>query len=299
MGRRNRTSSDSLDLLLDTICNTFGGVLFISLLVTIMLNMSSDSAPLEPPSADAQAALETAQDQLEKAKHDVQVVQAALEEQQRLVRRFADPTIRSTASQLTTSQQALARQLSQHQQNLTDAAKNQAKVNEVAREVRSLEEARRAAQEQLRLAQEALAEEVSRRERTISLPKLRETQKVEIACFLKAGRLHVSVKNQGGQLANDSSDTETRTDAEGQYITPKAGAGTSVNLNANNEAIEQRLASFNPNLHYVAIFVWKDSYEHFQWLRNVLVRRGFEYRLEAVPDDVRISIGGVNNIRVQ
>ena len=31
----------SLELLLDTICNTFGGVLFISILVVIMVNLST------------------------------------------------------------------------------------------------------------------------------------------------------------------------------------------------------------------------------------------------------------------
>lgn len=34
MGRRRRGSASSLDLLLDTICNTFGGVVFMAILVS-------------------------------------------------------------------------------------------------------------------------------------------------------------------------------------------------------------------------------------------------------------------------
>ena len=41
MSRKSSASSDSLDLLLDTICNTFGGVLFIAMLVIILLNISA------------------------------------------------------------------------------------------------------------------------------------------------------------------------------------------------------------------------------------------------------------------
>ena len=47
----------SLDLLLDTICNTFGGVVFIAILVVIMVNLTSDSVTLTPPNKVAQSEL--------------------------------------------------------------------------------------------------------------------------------------------------------------------------------------------------------------------------------------------------
>ena len=51
--RPDESNSASLDLLLDTICNTFGGVLFVSMLVVILLNMSAAEVSDEPPSASA------------------------------------------------------------------------------------------------------------------------------------------------------------------------------------------------------------------------------------------------------
>lgn len=46
--RRRTTSADSLELLLDTICNTFGGVLFIAILVVILLRMTGESEEETP-----------------------------------------------------------------------------------------------------------------------------------------------------------------------------------------------------------------------------------------------------------
>ena len=41
MSRRRKNDTGSLDLLLDTICNTFGGILLIALLVIVLLNTTS------------------------------------------------------------------------------------------------------------------------------------------------------------------------------------------------------------------------------------------------------------------
>ena len=49
MSRKAAPVGDSLDLLLDTICNTFGGILFIAMLVVILTSqISRDAAPSAP-----------------------------------------------------------------------------------------------------------------------------------------------------------------------------------------------------------------------------------------------------------
>ncbi|MEO8166385.1 MAG: hypothetical protein ABI619_13420, partial [Betaproteobacteria bacterium] len=57
MRRRTNTDDSSLELLLDTICNTFGGILFISMLVVILLNMTSEAVEDSPPSPKTQLEL--------------------------------------------------------------------------------------------------------------------------------------------------------------------------------------------------------------------------------------------------
>ena len=45
MSRRRSRKQDSLELLLDTICNTFGGVLFIAILVVMLLQQTGRGSP--------------------------------------------------------------------------------------------------------------------------------------------------------------------------------------------------------------------------------------------------------------
>ncbi len=72
MTQRNSSDDGSLDLLLDTICNTFGGVLFISLLVVILLNMSSNEAASTPPEEATQAELSNWESRLAQANREVE-----------------------------------------------------------------------------------------------------------------------------------------------------------------------------------------------------------------------------------
>ena len=49
MSRRRAAKQDSLELLLDTICNTFGGVLFIAILVVMLLQQTGKGVSPPPP----------------------------------------------------------------------------------------------------------------------------------------------------------------------------------------------------------------------------------------------------------
>lgn len=40
--RRSGANADSLDLFLDTICNAFGGLLFLAILLTLLVQMQSN-----------------------------------------------------------------------------------------------------------------------------------------------------------------------------------------------------------------------------------------------------------------
>lgn len=48
MSRRSAAKQDSLELLLDTICNTFGGVLFIAILMVLLLQQTGQGVTPPP-----------------------------------------------------------------------------------------------------------------------------------------------------------------------------------------------------------------------------------------------------------
>jgi len=62
MSRRRRNGSESsLELLLDTICNTFGGVLFLAMLISLLLAQSRRRTEADETAADPRAALTPAE----------------------------------------------------------------------------------------------------------------------------------------------------------------------------------------------------------------------------------------------
>ena len=54
MSRRAEDDGGSLELLLDTICNTFGGIVFISILVVMLLNFTQEETLPRPPDPELQ-----------------------------------------------------------------------------------------------------------------------------------------------------------------------------------------------------------------------------------------------------
>ncbi len=60
MGRKKQVET-SLELFLDTICNTFGGILFIAILVTILIRLSSEKIQELESESPSSRALEVAQ----------------------------------------------------------------------------------------------------------------------------------------------------------------------------------------------------------------------------------------------
>ena len=71
-----------------------------------------------------------------------------------------------------------------------------------------------------------------------------------------------------------------------------AGSGTAVDpAGRNRAALAGKLSAFDPNKHYLAIFVWPDSFEHFGVIRDLMVDKRFEYRLVPFPADGKIYIG--------
>ena len=90
---RHRGAADesSLELLLDTICNTFGGVLFISILVVILVNMSSEAVSTTPPDEISQSELIQMETQLQQSQERMQKLRRAIELQKDIEKKFVEP----------------------------------------------------------------------------------------------------------------------------------------------------------------------------------------------------------------
>lgn len=293
MRRRRRTQQgDSFDLFLDTITNTFGGVLLIALLIVLMIRENTDGAPKDHQpgaTADLQVvqsainALEAERDSLAASMRDQKVLSEDFIDSE-LIELSKDLSAKiSERSKLSAEAAELSRLVKQASVSNTGlAAKGEQVKNDLAQKTAEFKE-----------LNEQLSAEQAARTQTMALPKEQATSKSEVPVFLEDDQLFVlrSDRSQiSGQINAQHFEKTTAGFAglhiDSEYYRIRPGAG----LDLESEALKAELNRYSAGIYYFAIVVRADSFEKFSKLRNILVEAGFEYRL--IATDGIISDGG-------
>lgn len=280
MSRKTDADSGSLELLLDTICNTFGGVIFIAILVIVLLQMSSKKQPTLPDTP-AKSQLIRSDAEFDRLRAELEITEQLAARQQKAPDMSQDRELVEQILRLKTAAEKLDALTKRRDELIATAAKQQIEINDIVTRAEEAAKELAAAETRHAVAAEALAKEKAARSQTAKLPRLRETRKVEMPMFLRNGRLHsYQVRGAGGKFGFNAAECVQR-DA-GKLVVPRAGSGAIVD-DANRPLLEQRLKQFDPQAHFLAVFVWPESFETFAMLRECFVRAGFEYRLFPVP----------------
>lgn len=298
MTRKEETDDGSLDLLLDTICNTFGGVLFISMLVVILLNMTSEQVDFSPPDPSAQKDLVQLNQSLEQDHEEIERLEQEIEQQQEIQQQLVDPEIRTLVERLEIDRKERNQLVKRRAQQLEEISNAQIEVNEIAQYLYDLKQKLKLAESDLTTTQQRLEQEIKRRSRNVKkLPKIRQTTKVEVPCFLQQGRLCTYARRGAdGALQPNPSEVAERKDADGKiFLEAKPSAGLPVDTSGSSrQAIKRKLDQFDNGQHYIAVFIRPDSFGHFPVLRQALVDANFEYRLVPVPQAESIYVGNAS-----
>lgn len=295
MARRQSTDS-SLELLLDTITNTFGSVLFLTILVTLLLRTAGDGAadsePREPPmSATDQALLEARIadatrdcDQLQARLVGITPVEPGLVALQATVVERASEAVRALAEVAAADGRTLEKQrlavAADAELNRVDTAMAEIKprAEKEAERRRSLEE------EAAALAK--LAVELDRPVdsakivQTAVLPVLGATDKKQIGLYLRYGRLYVMHRwtDAGEQLGPNPDHFLVVSKPDGtQAATARPDAGCIADAATVQRDLARTLRSFSADGWVVGVVVYDDSFAQFQAVKAALVELGYEY----------------------
>lgn len=293
MARKGKRSEDSLDLLLDTICNTFGGILFISMLVVILLTMSSESVPVEPPSPAAHGRMVDLRDQLERTQAALNSLQSAVKQRETLRDRFTSRESVDLARQLQELTGRAETAVALKNEGLEAIASAQKDINETLSKMQQFRQEQERLQAALLDIQSRLDAEIAVRSRTSQLPKQRRTTKTQIPFLIKDGRLHAYASvDPSGRVVHNERDVKVLMDGEKSYLEPISGAGLVLNPASEDlSGVETSFAPFDKERYFVALVVWPDSFEHCQLAKTALVRGGFEYQLIPWSGERRLYIG--------
>ena len=291
MSRRRSSKQDSLELLLDTICNTFGGVLFIAILVVLLLQQTGTA----PASATASVSVTPVEMQsltarMEAVEDDLVRLRQNRNSQDVIVESFAPQSIRqllAARSDVTARQEALQADIDRRLvRNATLVAEIETVIVENSSVRTRLEQSR----DQLNAARSKLEAEQKSRVSEARMPVTRSAlDKNEVGLVLRYGRLYVWHRYDvdGRRIGLNTDDFVVVKEESGGLVTrPKPWAGVVLDDSTNShEAVRRVLRQFNPEQCYFVIVARPDSFGVFRHLRDRALELGFNYRLMPVDAD--------------
>jgi len=281
--RRKLQENDSLDMLLDTISNTFGGIVFLALLVAILLQFNEGVIRDQQAESISQENFSALRETLDDKTAKLQNLSRVLATQRKTLQEFKPDQSGTTVSEILELRKKKNAIVQQRIDLVAKVSRQGSENTELDRELRSIDSRRDLAQRTAARLHEELQAEVRRRTRMARLPALRATSKREFAVVLRYNRLYFlyasELDDQQGSLNYD--DFVVLADEDSTIrVTPKPYAGLVVDESDTlDDLLKQKLVRLNSKELYLAVAVWEDSFGEFSHLRNALVELGWEYRL--------------------
>ncbi len=299
----NDDQQSSLELLLDTITNTFGGILFLALLVVVLLQLTVDKSIPEAPQRETAERLVTLETELTVAVRQRDELLRTASIQDRLLKQFATESNRQELEQLKTARETMRAVETERLQLAGDLVSKQNEINSVAQEISTLNNCVKIQKTQVEDAKAKLQAEIRSRTTTAKLPKMHETRKAEIAVVLRYGRVYF-VYRYDASLSSREVNTDdmvvVENGADELVATPKPYAGIAVeNADVLRSDLRKKLQSFPPDAVYLAIAVWDDSFDKFIEFKNALIEIGYEYRVIPIESGGSVSESTDAKPRVQ
>jgi len=302
VSRRRPQAADSLELLLDTLCNTFGGVLFIAMLVTVLLQMSGKGAasrPREPIDAEV---LNDLADELEVLGRERD---ALLNELRANPPEWVDSDVPETR---------IEADLAEIESRLEDLERRRdAKLVETGRtdaNALTLDEEAAAAkgrpgqlEREIEKLREQLAEIQRANSRIIRTPVVHTSKKRCLAIELRYDRLYlVHTYTAAGDRMGPNLDEYVllaETD-DGLVVTADPTRGVPIaDQQTLSESLRKRLDRFAPSVWYLDLAVRSESFGSFHALQKASYDLGYEMRVLPLADSAEVSDRGRGGSGVQ
>jgi hypothetical protein len=318
MSRRKRTADSSLELLLDTICNTFGGVLFLAILICVLLRMAS---PIVQTAQDqiTPEELQAMESQLDTLVAEIETLQAAQAQQDKIAGQVADSSQKKLFDQVTKERAERDRLFQDRLRTVAEVHKTHRRTAELLKELESLRQNLETARQSIKDQTAEMVETQAERDklafkadelvkamqaaqaRTAPLPRQRRSSKDSVGLIVRFNRLYVWHKYDALGRAGLNTDEFVFVEDRGTHVVtmPKPYAGVPLGVSDSPAQITTRLRQFDPSDVYLTVVIWADSFQSFQTLKNTIVGLGFEYRLMPMADGQSVFDRGGADSRVQ
>lgn len=302
-GRRMTEPGDSLELLLDTICNAFGGILFLTILLTMLLRLSH-------PKREQPAVPESARQEMDDLGSQLEIALSELESLERSLAVQAETRARFVDADLEERYRALERQRqTQHdlERSVLEAnratAREQQQIDETAAKAEALDHKLEQTKTSVNAAEKKLDAERQKRTQSVVPPHTRTSRKHELGFVVRYGRVYLERRWDHFHLTSEPNldDFAVLGEADGFLcITPKPYKGLPIEDSAAFVSqFQSLLSTYHANEWHICLSVWEDSFEKFLVIKKILLARGYEVRLLALAAGESTYEGHVPNPQVQ
>ena len=314
--RKRRANSSSFELFLDTLCNVFGGVIFIAILIAIQIKYTEGI--IKPPEALSPIEIAKLQQELDQISSDIDISKVLFAtllasmpkpqdpaEQERAELFYALSAKRGTAI---TKEAELLNQLLAMEKDLLDwedkikdietlLRQTEAERRQLAQEIEQQQTEQQTANISARELQseiDNLDQQIARKEKNLEaednqprneviyLPRLRDVSDRGPVYFVLRFNRFYAVRNRGDFIYTGN-----------ELGTPRRDRGIPVD---DTEAAKRQISSlFQGNVRattYLSVFVYGDSADQWYIIRDLMIAAGFEYELIPTKDDTLWVFGG-------
>ena len=310
--KRNRVDTDSLDLLLDALCNMFGGIIFIALLIVLLTSEasktndgSSSTTQLSTETRILQGQAASLEEQLDLALEDNLSSKGSLYqileilEQTKAQKADAIKVLEKDGQQTVLENQAELEAIAELGRLVSIADDLQEKL--ISPDEDDLAEAVNEEREAVQEIQKKLNSIDQRRVLHARLPRERQSRLIPVWIILERDRAYVTIASNGDFDDFDPRDViATPTAGSGYLYTPKLKGGIQINDNISNHPRLHDLINTYPNNSYFIIMqVRSTAHEAFQQFKAALISRGYSYNLNLTEQDLILYSGGNPNRSIQ
>ncbi len=290
-----------MELLLDTVSNVFGGVMFLTLLAALLVINRGGAAI-------AEKALETES-----------AIPSEYERQQQLLKSQREAMEIETLDFSIHQQQAMLAELNPDGDAASQAqrlAELQADVASTKRHVQNLQQQELAQTESLQEQKAALLETQSKHDqlsqavakskaelnklqaasqRSIEFRPLRRSDKREATLMLRYGRIYRLLETPESSDFYLADITVLKILGT-TTVAPRRGGGQPATPDSIARTVGLLTKHFPADRFNASVAVWDDSFDKFNELKNALINANYEYRTMPSTDDTVLSMGDVRSL---
>lgn len=296
MSRRgNGGDISSFDMLLDTMCNTFGGIVFIALLLSILVGSAARHA------VKAQTNGSPSLTEVEELAEESRL----LRECEQLDRALNTPDPKTSPKP--SSAAGVVRPLAELQQTNnvleSELAKLQEHQQQLSEEIAKLKESAKTKsttagdlQVQIERLKNELKQQVAKSSETIRLPRIHAKPGLQACFFAIAGGRFYSISDVAradsyGDRGYDHQDVLVESGEGQDIVVINNGAGQPIISGCENAGkLAAALQNCDKDSEIISFSVRSDSFSEFNYVKKLFVSRGFNYNWHITDGTIQIVL---------